>query len=325
MYNSKQESEFHQADQGISGYELNRKPPAKPDLKAAMRLYLGIFVLLIFIGSTVQVMHFEIGMIITQVFLILLPAIWFWKRHGVDKVRFARLYPLKLKLVPTILVLAGVMWIINMIVAAGLVTGLMEIGYEPIVVIEPPETIMQYLGYVLVLSVFAGICEEVLFRGAIMPSMEERGIVPAIVFSSLLFALFHISFLNLFSTFMLGIVMAVLVIKTGSIWAGIIYHMANNFIAATYLYIAGQHETATEVDLQAMLALIPLLVVAVVLAYFLFKFLHRQTGSRALLQDRKNWLPRGWFSFVFVAALFIFLLMAMLELAVGFGWFNLGM
>ncbi len=325
MDNNKQGSESHHPGQDLPDHELSRKPSAMPDLRAAMRLYLGIFVLLILIGSFVQVMHFEIGMIITQVFLILLPAIWFWKRYGVDKVKFARLYPLKLKLIPTILVLAGVMWIINMIVAASLVTGLMEIGYEPIAVIEPPQTIIQYLGYVLVLSVFAGICEEVLFRGAIMPSMEERGIVPAIIFSSLLFALFHISFLNLFSTFMLGIVMAVLVIKTGSIWAGIIYHMANNFIAATYLYIAGQHETATEVDFQAMLALIPLLVVAVVAAYFLFRLLHRQTGGRPLLENRKSWLPRGWFSFVFVAALFIFLVMAMLELAVGFGWFDLGM
>lgn len=324
MDNYSQDSEHHQTDQNMTEPELNRKPPVKPGLKAAMRLYLGIFVLLILIGSFVQVMHFEIGMIITQVFLILLPAVWFWKRHGVDKVKFARLYPLEIKLVPTILVLAGVMWIINMIVAAGLVTGLMEIGYEPIVVIEPPQTIMQYLGYVLVLSVFAGICEEVLFRGAIMPSMEERGIVPAIVFSSLLFALFHISFLNLFSTFMLGIVMAVLVIKTGSIWAGIIYHMANNFIAATYLYIAGQHEAATEVDPQAMLVLIPLLLAAIVAAYFLFRLLHQQTGGRALLKDRKEWLPRGWFSVAFAAALFIFLVMAMLELAVGFGWFDLG-
>ncbi|MGM0652828.1 MAG: CPBP family glutamic-type intramembrane protease [Bacillota bacterium] len=302
-----------------------RREPDKPDLKAAMRFYLGIFALLMFVGSFVQFMHFEIGMIITQIFLILIPAIWFWNRYGVDKVKFARLYPLKLKYVPTILILAIVMWVINMIVAVVMVTGLMEIGYEPITVIEPPETITQYLGYVVVLSVFAGICEEVLFRGAIMPSMESRGLVPAIVFSSLLFALFHVSFLNLFSTFLLGIVMAVLVIKTGSLWSGILYHMANNFIAATYLYIAGQHETATEMNPGALMALFPLLAVAAVAAYFLFRLLHRQTGSRPLLKERKNWLPRGWFSFVFAAALFIFLVMATFELAIGFDWFDLGL
>jgi len=63
-------------------------------------------------------------------------------------------------------------------------------------------------------------------------------LVPAIIFSSLLFALLHGSLLSLISTFSLGVIMAVIVIKTGSLWGGIIYHMLNNFYAATYLFWA---------------------------------------------------------------------------------------
>ncbi len=295
----------------------------KPDLKVVMRLYIFIFVLLLTFGSLAQTMHFEIGMIVTQVVLILLPAIVFLQRYRVDMVQFSRLYPLQIKYVPTIVILAASMWALNMIVAAGLVTGLMEYGYEPIAVLDPPATFQEYLMLLLVLSVFAGICEEVLFRGTIMPSMEEHGLVPAIVFSSLLFALFHITFLNLVTTFILGIVMAVVVIKTGSLWGGILYHMLNNFIAATYLYFAGQQEAASEVDPQDYWVLLPLGIIALVGSYFSLRLLQKQSNREPLLKTRKNWLPRGWFSRYFVIAVILFLIMALLEFAIGFNWLGL--
>lgn len=215
------------------------------------------------------------------------------------------------------------MWLLNMIFAVGMVTGLMELGYEPITVLEPPQNLQEYLSYLVVLSVFAGICEEVLFRGAIMPSLEEHGYVPAIVFSSLLFALFHVTFLNLFTTFILGMVMAVVVIKTGSLWGGILYHMLNNFIAATYLYFAGQQETATEVDPQGYLVLLPLLVIAVTGSIMGLRMLQSQSGMEPLLKNRRGWLPRGWFSVAFVAAVILFLIMALLEFAIGFNWLGM--
>lgn len=298
-------------------------PHQGPGLKAVMRLYLFIFILLLLIGSVVQTLHFEIGMMVTQVFLILLPALWFWRRYRIDKIKFARLHPLQVKFVPTIIILAASMWVLNMIIASGMVTTLIEFGYEPIVVIEPPQTIQQYLMLVLVLSVFAGICEEILFRGTIMPSMESHGLVPAIVFSSMLFALFHVSFLNLISTFILGMVMAVVVIKTGSLWGGILYHMLNNFIAATYLYIAGRYETASEIDPQYYWLALPLFLLALAGSYFGFSLLQRQSNAEPLFRNRNAWLPRGWFSLLFVLALILFLLMAFLEMAIGFNWFNL--
>lgn len=319
-FSENKESNFEK-DNDLVGDSFRRHQG--PDLKAVMRLYLFIFILLLLIGSVMQTLHFEIGMMVTQVFLILLPALWFWRRYRIDKIKFGRLYPLQVKFVPTILILAVSMWVLNVVIASGMVTTLIEFGYEPIVVIEPPQTIQQYLMLVLVLSVFAGICEEVLFRGTIMPSMESHGLVPAIVFSSMLFALFHVSFLNLISTFMLGIVMAVVVIKTGSLWGGILYHMLNNFIAATYLYIAGRYETASEIDPQYYWFVLPLFLLALAGSYFGFSLLQRQSNREPLLRNRTAWLPRGWFSLLFVLALIIFLLMAFLEMAIGFNWFNL--
>jgi len=297
---------------------------AKPGLKSAMRLYVVVFLLLVVLGSLVQGLNFELGMLITQWVLILLPAVWILYRYRVDKVSFIRLTPFKARFIPVIIALSASFWVLNMVLAAGIVTGLTEIGFEPVVVLEPPQTFQHYLIFLFVVSISAGICEEVLFRGTIMPALEEHGAIPAIVLSSLLFALFHGSFLNLVSTFMLGAVIAVVVIKTGSLWGGILYHMLNNFYAITYLYLAGQQETATEIDPGALYGLLPLLVIAAIAAYFSLRVLHSRTGAESLFKKgRDSWLPRGWFSGLLVVGLVLFLLLAVLELAVGFGWFGI--
>ncbi len=298
----------------------------KPNLKVVMRLYLLVFLILLVLGSIAQGLSFEIGMIVTQWVFILLPALWFLTRYRVDRFSFVRLRPLKAGFIPVIILLSVSFWLLNMVIAAGLVSGLMELGYEPIMVLEPPETFQNYLVYLFVIAISAGICEEVLFRGTIMPAMEEHGLGPAIVFSSLLFAIFHLSFLNLISTFMLGAVIAVIVIKSGSLWGGVLYHMLNNFYAVTYLYLAGQEEAATEVDPQAYLALIPLFILALGGAYAGLKLLQKNSVVKPLLEDRdRRWFPRGWFSWLLVFSLLLFLIMALLEFAIGFGWFGLEM
>jgi membrane protease YdiL (CAAX protease family) len=313
------------------GNDNNQLPPVapnpfkKPDLKSAQLLFLVVFLLLIIFGSMAQAWHFQYGMIITQLFIILLPALVYWKRFKPAQSSFSRFASLKIKYLPAILIMAVSFWVINMVFATGLVFGLMEIGYEPIVAIEPPQTLQQYLSYIVVLVIFAGICEEVLFRGTIMPAMEDHGLVAAIVYSSLLFALLHVSLLNLVSTFVLGVVMAVIVIKTGSIWGAIIYHMINNFIAATYLYIAGQYETTAEVELQGLLALLPFFILGLVGAWLGLRLLHRQSGSAILLRNGEQWLPKGWFAWPFVVGVILYLFMVLLELAVGFKWIDISM
>ncbi len=293
----------------------------KPGLKAAMKLYVVVFLLLLVFGSIAQVWNFEIGMIITQWVIILIPTLWFLRRYRADRVNFIRFKALEWRFVPVIILLSASFWLLNMAIAAGMVTSLMEIGYEPVMVLDPPQTLQHYLIYIFILSISAGICEEVMFRGTIMPALEDRGVVPAIVFSSFLFALFHVSFLNLLSTFMLGAVMAVVVIKTGSLWGGILYHMLNNFYAATYLYLAGQEETAAELEPRGLWALLPLAIAAGAGAYAGLRLLQNRSKVEPFLKHRgERWLPRGWFNWLLIISVVLFLILAMLELALGFGW-----
>ena len=295
----------------------------EPDLDSAMRFYLFVFVMLLVLGSILQALHFEAGMFVTQWGIILLPALWYWRRFKVDRTSFARLRSLQLRFLPAIVILAASFWLLNMVIATGLMLGLMELGYQPLEAIPPPDSLGQYIVYIAVIALSAGICEEVMFRGTILPSMEGEGIVPAIVFSSFLFALYHISFPSLISTFMLGAVIAVVVIKTGSLWGGVIYHALNNFIAVTYLYAAGAVEETAELETGEIWPLFLLLVPALIGVYAGLRLLHRQSGNKSLLDGTKRWLPKKWFGWPLLVAICFFLVMALLELAVGFGWFNI--
>lgn len=315
-------AEWKPEKRGLPGSLMS--PGGKPDLKSVLRLYLFVFASLLLLGSYLQALHFEYGMIATQVLIILIPALLFWRCFAVDQVTFARLRPLPLKFVPAIVILAAAMWLVNVFIAAGLVGGLMELGFKPLVMIEPPTTWQQYLGYIVVLSVFAGICEEVLFRGTIMPALEQYGLVPAIIFSSLLFALLHGSLLSLLSTFSLGVIMAVIVVKTGSLWGGIIYHMLNNFYAATYLFWAGSMDATTaRFGLHTYLALLPFLVVGLIGVVIGLRMLHQNSDQPSMLGSRKAWLPAGWLSWPLSVSVVLFLIIAVLEIAIGFSWLEL--
>lgn len=82
-----------------------------------------------------------------------------------------------------------------------------------------------------VISVAAGICEEVLFRGVIQKGIEGYGIKKAIIITALLFGLMHLDFQRLFATFLLGALIGFIDYKTNSLYGGIFAHFLNNFIA----------------------------------------------------------------------------------------------
>lgn len=291
----------------------------KADLRAALRLFIIVFLILFFVAPLVQSGDLYTGMIISQVLFILVPAIIFWRVTGVEQVSFARLKPLRLEFVPVIIILSASMWLLNIVYAAVVLSGLAGFGYEPAVLIEPPQNMQDLFRLIIVIAVFAGICEEVFFRGAIMPAMEKQGTLQAIIFSSLLFALFHGSLIRLPNTFVLGLVIALVVIKTGSLWTGILFHFLNNLYSMLFLYLAGQAEAAAEMSNGNLWGLLPLLAVGLAGAVFGLRRLHKIAPREPLLAQRSGWLPAGWLSWPMLGGLLLFLTMAFFELATGFG------
>ncbi len=290
----------------------------EPSTGSVSRFFLAVFILLVFLGGIAQALHFEWGMLFTQWVVILLPALWYWKRYGFSQRGLHRLRPLERKYIPTILLLGISAWILNMLVALSLVRFLVSFGYDPIAVLPPPVNLLHLAVYLLVIAFSAGVCEEIFFRGAIMPALEKQGVVPALVFSSFLFAIMHVSFTNLPGTFFLGLLFGVTVIKSGSLLAGMALHMLNNAVAVIFLYMSTLMDLETAINsIDGFLYLALFLVSLAGVRAGLIR-LQRQSGVEPLLRGRKSWLPRGWFNWAFVLSFLLFFILAFLEIFLGF-------
>lgn len=82
------------------------------------------------------------------------------------------------------------------------------------------------LFHVAVVPAFA---EEVLFRGYILRAFERsRGIIFALILSSLIFSMFHLQLTNILPLATLGAVMGLLTWLSGSLWPAALAHFLNN-------------------------------------------------------------------------------------------------
>lgn len=77
-------------------------------------------------------------------------------------------------------------------------------------------------------AIVPALCEEFLFRGAILSNLAPYGRGAAILFSSLLFGLMHQNLFQIIYTTVLGVVIGYVYVKTKSIWCCVLIHFFNN-------------------------------------------------------------------------------------------------
>jgi membrane protease YdiL (CAAX protease family) len=90
----------------------------------------------------------------------------------------------------------------------------------------------------ITLVIIAPVAEEVLFRGYLLGKLRKY--VPvwaAILATSILFGLIHGAWNLAIDTFALSIILCILRITTGSLWAPILLHMTKNGIAFFILFV----------------------------------------------------------------------------------------
>ncbi len=161
---------------------------------------------------------------------------------------------------------------------------------------------------VFTVAVLPAVCEEFVFRGALLSSLETQGTRRAIVISSLLFALLHGSVAALPAHFMLGLVMASLVINCNSIYAGMIYHTVHNAASVLLDYVNSRvpveaAEPATDRLLEilggapgVLILIVELALGALILRFALGNFRLRAMlrGIRPYPRTSKPLLRREW-------------------------------
>jgi len=127
----------------------------------------------------------------------------------------------------------------------------------------------------LVIAVAPGICEEMLCRGTLLAGLRRGlGTTGAVLVSSFCFAALHLSPYRFVPQFSLGIFLALLTLRSGSIWPAVLVHIGHNGLA---VLLSGEGDDSEGLPIQTLTAV----TLAVVAAIGLF-ILARPRPSVAL-------------------------------------------
>ncbi len=184
------------------------------------------------LGAYVQSIGFYSGIIITEVVILLLPAVgflavfrydirWVLRLNGISLINLFIIFCIMIFSVPVVSIINLLnLWLLRSIF------GRVDV-FQPPVAADLPSLLLN----ILVIGVAAGVCEEVFFRGVVQRSLERYGRWPSILLTALLFGLLHADFQKLAGTFLLGALIGFIVYRTNSIFGGMFAHFTNNSIA----------------------------------------------------------------------------------------------
>lgn len=94
-----------------------------------------------------------------------------------------------------------------------------------------PTSVYELIAMIIIIGVMPAFFEEFLFRGIVYGSMAEINTKAAAVFSAVMFAILHADIYGFFGYLVMGLVLAFVLRRTGSLWAAMVFHFTNNVTA----------------------------------------------------------------------------------------------
>lgn len=209
----------------------NIKPGTMPSISDGVVLYAIGLVLLIYVGTIIQMKYEMVGIGLTQVMIISLPLLF----AIYIKTNFKETFSLK---IPKIRHLLGgvVLWMGGYIIIMIITQFILYLFPQNMEVAEALNDTLftkdNLLLNIFVIACMPAICEEMFFRGFVFTSFRcKKSAKGAILFSAILFGFMHIDFIRIIPTSILGIILAYSVYKSGSIFVAMLIHFVNNGIA----------------------------------------------------------------------------------------------
>ena len=144
---------------------------------------------------------------------------------------------------------------------------------------------------IVLVAILPGFCEEFVHRGLLVKGFSELGVKKTIIYSGLLFGLMHLNISQFFYATLIGCLLVVLVMASGSIIPAMIVHFMNNLINVYLSYaedlnlplrktVNSLGGLLTGYGVLSILLLIVLIAVALFGLVFLIKALFKETYGR---------------------------------------------
>ena len=239
-----------------------------PSSSAVLLFVSFVAVAFFWVGIRLQVSLGESGLLAAEWLLLLTPAVAFVVFGGFDPVRTLSLRrPTRTGVAGGMILIAGAMplvWVLGWLQTFVLpVPWEMLEGLEQLVTADSAGRLAWLL---LLLAVTPALCEEAVFRGVLLGGTGEAEPWRRVVLNGVVFGLFHLSFetvIRFLPTATLGMVIAWAVLRTGSIWVGVLMHFLNNGAIVVLASTPGVREYFSDPEAPPPLWLVPVAAVLV--------------------------------------------------------------
>lgn len=204
-----------------------------------------------FTGKDVTKDYFHVTILFTEFVLILVPVTIYTVRSRLNIREVFRIN--KLQLLPASII---ILIVFPAIYAGGMFNSiilylLQLIGDTPQSSVPAPHSIVQLIAGVAVVGLSPAICEEALHRGILLKAYEKRGSLKAVVISAIMFGFFHFDITNLLSPIFLGILIGYYVLRTNSIFAGVLAHFLHNSVLEIIDYLTHTEDVPQKISISA--------------------------------------------------------------------------
>lgn len=182
--------------------------------------YSASVLLIIFLGSRLQRYNLNLGLLVTEIAFIALPAIVVLLVHR--KTLGDKLFSIPPKRQLSLTALIGGC-VVLIAVYKGFAIRKALVGFD-----TGGVEVAGGISLIL-LVILAPWCEELLFRPVIQNGLARHwGPRTAVILTALLFALFHLSLLRFAETFVIGLFAGIVFLKTRNFWCPVIVHLICN-------------------------------------------------------------------------------------------------
>ncbi|MCC3867055.1 ABC transporter permease subunit/CPBP intramembrane protease [Terrisporobacter mayombei] len=249
-----------------------------PSVSDGVVLYAVGLVLLIYIGSYVQLKFGMTGIALTQLMILALPLLF----ACYIKSDFRKVFSLKL---PKFKHLVGAfsLWIGTYLIVFVITNIILYYFPQNQDIVEGLNNALfmkdNLLLNLCLVALMPAICEELFFRGFILTSFKQnnKSYRGAIIASGILFGMMHMDFIRIIPTSILGMSFAYAVCKTNSIGVSMFMHFINNGFAVVVSHISSkmleslETPTVTYLPFSQLLVFLALSTIFISIALFLFK------------------------------------------------------
>lgn len=279
-------------------------------------LFISYILLSILAGTVIGVMDINMplwGSYLLSQAIVLLPALVYVAVHKINII--ACMPYRKLRISDGLLSLLIGYTLIPLMLFINSVSGLFSTNYVQ-------GSVQELVAYpfwlqLLIIAVLPACVEEFVFRGLIYHSYRKNGILGAAVLSGLVFGLMHLNINQLSYALLMGIVFALLVEATGSMYSSMLAHFAANSYSIIMMQLVSMTSGGSELLEQSAQAAessmnsVPVIIAQLVMlglvaagflgiAYLLFKKIAVRNGRWEYLKEQlhKGFKPQNGERFI---------------------------